>query len=275
MDMDCVRTQVPVIHSDVKSIRDEQEMSRHHTILDWISPTNYPAQQSDILGRRQEGTGQWFLDAHETARWLNEPKATLFCSGIPGAGKTMIAAIAIAHLVSVQNSSHGVAYVYCNYKDKEQDTALIMRAVMKQLVQGHSSAIEPAERLYQRHADRGTRPSPEEIYNALLDVLAHYASVYIVVDALDECLYATRCSFLAKLRALQAVRDIRIMATSRFIPDIQEYFKDALKIEVRASNEDVERFVAGQFYKLPRCIQRDASLKEMVQAKIVEAVDGM
>ena len=275
MDMDCLRTQVPVIHSDVKSIRDEQELSRHRTILEWISPTNYPAQQSDILGRRQEGTGQWFLDAPETARWINEPRATLFCPGIPGAGKTMIATIAIDHLQkSVQNSSHGVAYVYCNYKDKEQDIASILAAIMKQLVQGHSSAIEPAERLHQRHAGRG-RPSLDEIYIALLDVLAYYPSVYIVVDALDECPYATRCLFLAKLRALKAVQDIRVMATSRFIPDIQDTFKDALNLEVRASNEDVERFVAGQIYKLPRCIQHDASLQEMVQAKIVEAVDGM
>ena len=275
MDMDCVRTQVPVIHSDVKSIRDEQELSRQRTILEWISPINYPAQQSDILGRRQEGTGQWFLDAHETARWLNEPKATLFCPGIPGAGKTMIAAIAIDHLQKfVQNSSHGVAYVYCNYKDKEQDIASILTAVMKQLIQGRSSAIGSAERLYQQHAGRG-RPSLDEIHNALLDVLGHYPSVYIVVDALDECPYATRCLFLAELRALQAVQDIRIMATSRFNLDIQDTFKDALKLEVRASNEDVKRFVASQIYKLPRCIQRDASLQKMVQEKIVEAVDGM
>ena len=188
----------------------------------------------------------------------------------------MVAAIAIAHLqVSVQNSSHGLAFVFCNYKTKEQDIASILMAIMKQLVQGHSSSMEPAERLYQRHENKGTRPSLDEVNNALLEVLAHYPSVYIVVDALDECPNDTRRIFLAKLRELQAVWDIRVMATSRFIRDIQDTFKDALNLEVRASDEDVERFVAGQIYKLPRCIQRDASLQKMVQAKIVEAVDGM
>ena len=185
----------------------------------------------------------------------------------------MVAAIAIAHLqVSVQNSSHRVACVFCNYKAKEQDIASTLMAIIKQLVQGQSPFMEPAERLYQRHANKGTTPSLDEINNALLEVPEHYPSVYIVVDALDQCLYDTRRLFLAKTRELQAVRDIRIMATSRFISDIQDTFKDALKSEVRASNEDVERFVAGQIYKLPRCIQRDASLQKMVQAKIVEAV---
>ena len=48
---------------------------------------DFPAQQSDIIGRRQEGTGQWFLNAPDIVKWLREPKETLFCPGIPGAGK--------------------------------------------------------------------------------------------------------------------------------------------------------------------------------------------
>ena len=71
------------------------------------------------------------------------------------------------------------------------------------------------------------------------------------------------------------MRNIRIMGTSRPIPDIKNNFRNALELEVRASNEDVERFVADQIYKLPRCIQRSTSMQEMVQAKIVEAVKGM
>jgi hypothetical protein len=65
------------------------------------------------------------------------------------------------------------------------------------------------------------------------------------------------------------------MATSRFIPEIVDWFNKGLKLEVQASKEDVKRFVAGQIYQLPKCIQRDPALQEVVQEKIVEAVDGM
>jgi hypothetical protein len=65
------------------------------------------------------------------------------------------------------------------------------------------------------------------------------------------------------------------MATSRFIPEIVDAFREAMRLEVQASKEDVKCFVAGQTYRLPRCIQRDPALQEMVQERIVASVDGM
>jgi len=245
----------------------------------WISAIDFPAQQSDFIGRRQEGTGQWFLDASEVVQWLGQPKGTLFCPGIPGTGKTMIAAIAVDHLSkTAQSSSIGVAYVYCNYKaQEEQDTNNLLAAILKQLVQARPSLIEPVEQLHVEHTKRGTRPSVDEIFAALQSVLAKFSAVYVVIDALDECRDSdgTRRLFLAKLQDLQAKTDLRLMITSRFIPDIVDEFKTALRLEVQASEEDVKRFVAGQIYRLPKCIQRDTALQEMMQDKIIEAVSGM
>lgn len=65
------------------------------------------------------------------------------------------------------------------------------------------------------------------------------------------------------------------MVTARFIPDIEDAFRGALRLEVQASEEDVKRFVAGQIFRLPRCIQRDPALQILLQEKIVDAVDGM
>jgi ankyrin repeat protein len=248
-------------------------------MVKWISPTDYPAQQSDIIGRRQEGTGQWFLDAPEFTRWLVEPKGTLFCPGIPGAGKTMVAAIAIDYLLkSVQSSSVGVAYVYCNYKaQKEQDASSMLAAIVKQLVQGRPSIAEPVARLHEQHADQGTKPSLREIFGALQEVVTKYSTVYVIIDALDECQDndGTRSHLLARVKDLQVGQDVRIMATARFIPEIEAEFQTAIKLEIQASDEDVRRYIAGQTHRLPRYIQRDPALQATIQDKLVEAVDGM
>src|SRR5262245_57714539 len=91
------------IKSDLNTIRTRGDNAEHSMLLEWISPTDYPLRQSDIIKRRQEGTGQWFLDKLQETGWLSKPKATLFCPGIPGAGKTMVAAIVIDYLLkSVQ-----------------------------------------------------------------------------------------------------------------------------------------------------------------------------
>jgi Cdc6-like AAA superfamily ATPase len=276
-DTNFIRMHMPSIQSGIHKVQQGQDTASHRILLEWISPTDYPAQQSDIIKRRQEGTGQWFMNAREVARWLNETKTTLFCPGIPGAGKTMVAAIAVDHLLnSSHNSSYGVAYVYCNYKAQaDQDTSGMLAAILKQLIQGRPSAANPVERLHQKHGNRGTKPSFDEIHSALRDVLAQYPYVYIVVDALDECQNEARHQLLVNLLGLQKEGDIRLMATSRFVPDVEDAFRQALRLEVQASREDVKRYVAGQIYRLPASIRRDAALQELVQEKIVEAVDGM
>jgi Cdc6-like AAA superfamily ATPase len=210
--------------------------------------------------------------------WLRQPKATLFCPGIPGAGKTIIAAIVIEHLKTLQSSSVGVAYVYCNYKaQQEQDSTSLLAAILKQLVQAQPSLVELVEQLLQQHVNRGTKPSSDEMFEALRSVLAIYSTVHVVIDALDECRDhdGTRRQFLSNLRTLQAETDLSLMTTSRFIPDIVDEFSRAIMIEVRASDEDVKQFVAGQIYRLPNCIRRESALQELVQNKIVEAAEGM
>ncbi|RYO96288.1 hypothetical protein DL765_011625 [Monosporascus sp. GIB2] len=215
-----------------------------------------------------------------TLMWkFSKDEVTLFCPGIPGAGKTMVAAIAIDHLLGrMQSNTIGVAYIYCSYKAQaDQTTTSLLAAILKQLAQARPSVADPVARLYNHHADRRTRPSLEEIINALRSVLTNYSSVYVVVDALDECAYedGTRNQLLATLRDLQSETDMHLMLTSRLIPDIENEFRSMPTLKVRASGADVKRFVLGQVYRLPKCVQRDDELQGFAQDKIVEAVDGM
>jgi Cdc6-like AAA superfamily ATPase len=277
--MESIRKQIPTIQSGLDTIRQDHSDARHDKLIAWLSPTNFPAMQSDLIARRQEGTGQWFLHAPKVTKWLNEPNKTLFSAGIPGAGKTMIVATVIDHLLkSVQSSAVGVAYVYCDYKAQvAQDAASLLAALLKQLVQAQPSISEPVEQLYEQHANQESKRTADDIFRALQSVLGNFSTVFIVVDALDEWrdVDGTRRWALAQLRSLQGRTDLRLMFTSRFIPDIVDEFQEALTLEVQASDGDVRHFVAGQMYRLARCIQCDTALQDMVQDKIAEAVDGM
>jgi DNA-binding transcriptional regulator YbjK len=87
----------------------------------------------------------------------------------------MIAATAIDHVLNMtQKSSHGVACVYCNYKAREeQDVTSLLAAILKQLVQGRQSTVQHVEQLHQKLVNRGTKPSLDQVYSALQDVIAH------------------------------------------------------------------------------------------------------
>jgi hypothetical protein len=86
---------------------------------------------------------------------------------------------------------------------------------------------------------------------------------------------AAPSQLLAKLRDLQCKPDLRLMVTSRFIPDIVVEFRLMPMLEVRASDADVEQFMGAQMYRPPKCVQRDDERQGFVQDKIVEAVKGM
>lgn len=76
----------------------EKKAEEKRTILGWLSPIDFASQQNDYIQRREEDTGQWLLQSDEYQNWITTAKETLFCPGMPGAGKTIISSIVIADL---------------------------------------------------------------------------------------------------------------------------------------------------------------------------------
>jgi predicted glycosyltransferase len=192
----------------------------------------------------------------------------------------MLAAVTINHLMTkMQSSTTGIAWLYCNYKSRNEQTEIeLLAALLKHLVQDETpGVVKIVKTLQEQCAARRSKPALEELKKTLQDVMASLSTVYIVIDALDECPSddGTRRQLLACIRELQSFADLRLMVTSRHIHEITDEFQDATTIEVRAHDEDVTRFVTGQMDRLPRCIQRDAELQKLVQEKITGGIDGM
>jgi hypothetical protein len=133
-----IKDTVSTLQTSVETIRDVQTNEQRRVALDWLSPTDFTAQQHDIIKRREAGTGQWLIESAEFMRWEKGHDKTLFCCGMPGAGKTMIAAIAIDHIsTTAPTDKVGLAYVFCNYKSEGDQSALgLLSALLRQLVEG-------------------------------------------------------------------------------------------------------------------------------------------
>ncbi len=94
---------------------------------------------------------------------------TLFCPGIPGAGKTMMAAIAIDYLCRMARGDNiGVAYLFCSYKvQADQSVLSLFTALLKQLVQSRPDIAAPVTQIYDEYWKQRSRPSLNEILRAL------------------------------------------------------------------------------------------------------------
>lgn len=247
--------------------------------MEWLSSTDYPAQQHSIMSQKQGGTAQWFVDSPAFKRWRSGAEKTLFCPGMPGAGKTMMAAVAIDFLSkSLLADSVGLAYLFCSYDARADQTATsLLTALLKQLVQRRPEIADPVKQVYEDYLDKSSKPSLAEIVKLTRFICERYRTVFIVVDALDECTEknCVRVSLVDALRDLQTSFDVRLLFTSRFIPEIEKQFESDLHLEIRASEGDVRRFVAAQMPNMPACIRNNEDLKLEVQERIVQAVGGM
>ncbi|KAH9208498.1 nucleoside phosphorylase domain-containing protein [Leptodontidium sp. 2 PMI_412] len=266
---------------NVEAVRFNLDRNEDHKILNWLTPIDYGPQQSDTLKRWQPGTGQWLLQSEEFQDWLATSKQTLFCPGIPGAGKTILTSIVVDDLSSRfhNDSKTGIAYIYCDFRrHNEQKIDDLLASVLKQLAESQSSLPENVKDLYDRCKGKRTRPSLDEISRVLHSVAAIYSRVFIIVDALDECQVFDHCrsKFLSEAFSLQAETGANLLVTSRFIRDITAEFEGrSMSLTIRATGEDVLTYLAGQMDRLPSFVKSSPDLQNLIKATISKVVDGM
>ena len=210
---------------------------------------------------------------------MNKPGEILLCRGIPGAGKTMLASIAIEHLQNALGHKNiPVVYIYCEYKRQQEQTLVnLMASILRQLLQYRTLVPDTVMHFYHQHVNFGTRPTSEELGETVKSLLAQFPQAYVVVDALDELPVSGQvCQILlTELRSLQKVQSLNILMTSRPIPQIDHQLKDSLFLEIRASSEDIKKYVYGRMSDLAISVQNDPSLQEAIANSIEDIVDGM
>jgi len=260
----------------VQQQRDEHVLA----VLNWLTPVDYAPQQDDYYSRRQEGTGQWLLDSIKFQDWRENSKKTLFCPGIPGAGKTILTSIVVDSLITMfgNDPAIGLAYIYCNFKRKdEQRVNDLLASLLKQLAQGLPSLPDTLEELYKRHRREKSRPSLYEMAKCIQSVVALYSKVFILVDALDECQSCDnyRTSFLEEIFNLQDKCTVNVFATSRFIPEVTREFEDSDWLEIRATEEDVRTYLNGHLKPRKAFLKKNIELQNEIKEKIAAATMGM
>lgn len=271
---------ISTVSKRVNDLLHEKRVQKHETILNWLTPIDYAPQQNDFFGVRQAGTGQWLLDSPEFKAWVASKRETLFCPGIPGAGKTILTSIVVENLyVRFQDdSSIGIAYIYCNFRRKhEQKVGDLLANLLKQLTRSMSFLLDCVISLYNKHEEKRTRPLFTEITDALQSVVATYSRVFIIVDALDECQTSDGCraKFLTDMFNLQNMCSTNLFATSRFIPEITDIFNRAISKEIRANKEDVQRYVESHIGQLRPFVEKNKPLRQEITNSISDIVDGM
>ncbi|MCJ1392629.1 hypothetical protein MMC18_005499 [Xylographa bjoerkii] len=275
-----MKEDVSSIRKHVESRQVDANTNSRQVIASWLTALDFKARQQDIFSRRQDGTGQWLLDSPEFQTWLAEPGQVLYCSGMPGAGKTVLASIVVDYLQKkFPETSVLTTCIYCNYKEKDNQTAQdLLASVLKQLVQGCDWVSEDIKALHKDHIKRNVRLPREDLIQALQSDIARFRRVFIIVDALDECTEERniRMDILNELRSLPP--NANLLVTSRHNSTIAAEFKGRMTLEVNATDSDVTRYVLARIqheHRLLRHVRADPVLQQSIISEVVGRAKGM
>lgn len=179
------------------------------------------------------------------------------------------------HLQTIfgENDRVAIVVMYCNYKEQaEQTVSTLVASLLKQMVQDRRAISNDVKTFYERHRRQSTRPTPDQITNALKSEILTYSRVFVVVDALDECREddGTRARLLKVLRSLGGI--VNLLITSRNLPSIARDFRGTKCLYIRAKDDDIRKYVEGRVSLAPRHLEK---LQETIVNRIIDNAKGM
>jgi hypothetical protein len=221
------------------------------------------------------------LGTEEFQRWIAGDEKSLFCPGMPGAGKTFLTSIIIDHLerTFADREDVGITYFFCDYR-QQQTLVGFYSALLRQLVQRLVSIPDRVVSMWKTHSNKGTSPSEEEVYTELRTAITECRRGLVVLDALDECpvhngVQSVRTIFLRKIMRLCEEDGIGILATSRPDQEISAFFESGLSVELQASTDDIESYVEVRMDELRPFVHRKPGLKHCIKDEITRSACGM
>ena len=105
-----------------------------------------------------------------------------------------MAAAVVDHLENIVgecsvDNNIGIIYLYCNFRRQLEQTALnLLGSLARQLAYQRPGISEELQKLYQHHINKKSRPSLDEINKFIQTEIGRFTRVFIVLDALDECI---------------------------------------------------------------------------------------
>jgi hypothetical protein len=228
------------------------------------------------------GTGEWLLGMPAFKAWVAGDLKTLFCPGIPGAGKSSLASQIVHYMETRANlppESQSVAWIYCDYRESGvQNVLLFIASLLKQYLQNIRPLPSSVRDLYNSHGKGEISLTLFEAINLLQSTVAGRQRCFVIVDALDECTESdgTREQLASKLRALKP--PISLLVTSRPILSIETMLSEATVLQIVPQKEDLEIYIDRRLStetKLHKIVQADQLLRQEIKDTLVSKNQGM
>ena len=250
------------------------------------NPKNDMTRIEDTKGGLVPLSYVWILEHRDFISWRDKSESRLlWIKGDPGKGKTMLL---IAIVRELQQSRSGLlSYFFCQGTDLglNKATAILMGLIYQLIDQKHSLISH----LRARYDTEKQLFEGDNAFYALQDIFIkmlqdlHLTTVYLVVDALDEC--ASELSKFLRLivqnMSTSSARVKWLVSSRNNRPDIENElgindgkFKLSLELNAESVSEAVDSYINYKVSTLAEKKNYDSKLQKHVKEELQRKADG-
>ncbi|RSL63196.1 hypothetical protein CEP54_005331 [Fusarium duplospermum] len=221
-------------------------------IREWLQPTDYLADSGEFrrhLASQAPGTGLWICETDEYKKWHDSPNhGSLWIKGVPGAGKSVMAASIIHHLKTTENCPV-LFFFFRNIVAANFSPRALIQDWLAQLLP-HSAKLQFT--LQARLNTKLEETSDNDLIDIFLYGVSRIPKLYCVGDALDEMTTENR-PFLDKLNSLATHRpqSLKLLITSRPKQHLQSALRDSsivhVSLQQRLVDADIISYLRHRF----------------------------
>lgn len=261
------------------------KLQRRHQILSAIPTSNYWSMQSKLSALRHPGSNSWIQRTSEYVSWYSSPNSDcLCCYGIPGSGKSVLAASVIEDLLACTTDPASlVIYYYCDFAEAVSlDPVCLLSSLIKQVLE--RIPIDQFTDSFDCPLKEG-KPAPnlQECSRYLADLIKDFQVAYIIVDGLDQLPSDGQSIVLDIMQNLLCNTSItsKIFVTSR----LEEYIiKRKLKsyktvqLSHGCAQEDIALFIKENIESTLTAqnpLLQNSRLREEVTQALIAGANGM
>ena len=175
-----------------------------------------------------------------------------------------------------------IVFYYFDFSDrvsKNQKAEGFLRSMLRQL--SLQTLYAPVESLYRECDDGNVAASESGLRETLRLVLRDVPSLFVVVDALDECVERNEMTGLLSMLKVYGSANTHILVSSRQEPDIKEGLLQAEPLQIEMTEKmihhDIERFIEKRIARSQRLSKwcKKADVNHKLHSTLLEGANGM
>ncbi|TFK17775.1 ankyrin [Coprinopsis marcescibilis] len=232
------------------------------------------------MAKRTPETGREVIDSDWFQEWLMSLLGGIvWGTGMPGAGKTVVACIVIEYLQKLVAESESndicLLFAFCRYTERLMVIDILL-ALLRQLLERHPQVLPFVKPMYERHKRENTRPSEAEVLDLLRQIATSglFKQTFYILDGLDEAASDIQVDLLEILSSLP----VHFFITSRPLDSLKDIVPDARFLTIIASDPDIALLIDQKIHRMPalrRLLMNSATLKAEVVSMISSKSSGM